>query len=235
MAEHLGCERHAAEGRGSGNSRDGSTPKRARAEIGEGATQRAAMPAELANRGLADAPVVCWDGLAGLPESIRATWPQATVQTCVAHMARNSLRYGSKKHWGPTAKAMRGIYTSPAAEAAEARFESFADDWETACPAMIQSWRKAWDEFTPFGEFPADLCRVVCITNATDSHCARFRRAVRHRGHFPNEQAAMKAHLPCRHDQTQEPVQPDRQDQRCEPRCKRSTRLRETCVHHGRQ
>ena len=36
MTEHLGCERHAAEGRGSGNSRNGSTPKRVTTEIGEG-------------------------------------------------------------------------------------------------------------------------------------------------------------------------------------------------------
>ncbi len=183
---------------------------------GEGATQWAAMPAELANRGLADASVVCCDGLAGLPEPIRATWPQATVQTCVVHMVPNSLRHASKKHWGQITKAMREIYTSPTAEAAEARFESFADDWETAHPAMIQSRRKAWDEFVPFGEFPAELRRVACTTNAIESHSARFRRAVRHRGHFPNEQAAMKALLPCRHDQTQEPVQPDRQDQRLE-------------------
>ena len=130
------------------------------------------------------------------------------------HTAPNSLRHASNKHRGQTAKAKREICTSPTVEAAEARFESFADDWENTCPAMIQSWRKAWDEFVPFGEFPAELRRAVCTTNATDSHCARFRRAVRHRGHSPNEQAAMKAHLPCRHRQTQEPAQPDRQDQR---------------------
>ena len=33
---------------------------------------------------------------------------------------------------------------------------------------------------------------MVYSTNAADSLNARFRRAVRHRGHFPNEQAAMK-------------------------------------------
>ena len=111
---------------------------------------------------------------------------------------------------------MREIYTSPTVEAAEARFESFADDWKTTYPAMIQSWRKSWHEFVPFGEFPAELRRVACAANAIESLNARFRRAVRHRGHFPNEQAAMKALLPCRHDQTQEPTQPDRQDQRPE-------------------
>lgn len=167
----------------------------------------------LRNRGLADALIVCCDGLRGLPESTRATWPQATVQTCVVHMVRNSLRYASRKHWGSITRSMREIYTSPTAEA---RFESFAEDWEATYPAMIGSWRKSWDEFVPFGESPAELRRVVYTTNATDSLNARFRRAVRHRGHFPNEQAAMKVHLPCRHCPAKEPVQPDRQNQRLE-------------------
>ena len=35
MADHLGYERHAPEGRGSGNSRNGSSPKRVTTEIGE--------------------------------------------------------------------------------------------------------------------------------------------------------------------------------------------------------
>ena len=84
---------------------------------GEGAKQWATMLTELRNRGLADALIVCCDGLAGLPESIRATWPDATAQTCVAHMVRNSLRYASRKHRGAITKAMRGIYTSPTIEA----------------------------------------------------------------------------------------------------------------------
>ena len=159
---------------------------------GEGAKQWATMLTELRNRGLADALIVCCDGLKGLPSSIRATWPDATVQTCVVHMARNSLRYASTKHWGPITKAMRDIYTSATVEAAEARFEAFAGDWEDTYPAMIGSWRQAWDEFVPFLEFPPELRRVVYTTNAVESLNARFRRAVRHRGHFPNEQAAMK-------------------------------------------
>ena len=159
---------------------------------GEGAKQWAAMLNELRNRGLADALIVCCDGLAGLPDSIRATWPRATVQTCVVHLVRSGLRYASKKHWGPITRAMRDIYTSPTVEAVEARFESFAGDWEGAYPAMIRSWRNAWDEFTPFLEFPPELRRLVYTTNAVESLNARFRRAVRHRGHFPNEQAAMK-------------------------------------------
>jgi transposase-like protein len=37
-----------------------------------------------------------------------------------------------------------------------------------------------------------EIRRVVCSTNAIESVNARIRRAVRARGHFPNEQAALK-------------------------------------------
>ena len=72
---------------------------------GEGAKQWMSMLSELRNRGLHDALIVCCDGLKGLPEAIRVTWPAATVQTCVVHLVRNSLRYASKKYWGQIARA----------------------------------------------------------------------------------------------------------------------------------
>jgi putative transposase len=159
---------------------------------GEGAKQWATMLTELRNRGLHDALVVCCDGLKGLPDSIRATWPQATVQTCVVHMVRNSLTYASKKDWQPITKAMREIYTASTVDVAAQRFEQFSTDWRQKYPAMIQSWERAWGEFVPFLEFPVELRKVVYTTNAIESLNARFRKAVRHRGHFPNEQSAMK-------------------------------------------
>jgi transposase-like protein len=150
------------------------------------------MLSELRNRGLHDALIVCCDGLKGLPEAIRVTWPNATVQTCVVHLVRNSLRYASKKYWGKIATSLRVIYTAPTVEAAEAHFQDFAQEWRPLYPAMIRSWENAWEEFVPFLEFPVELRRIVYTTNAIESLNARFRRAVRHRGHFPNEQAAMK-------------------------------------------
>lgn len=54
---------------------------------------------------------------------------------------------------------------------------------------MIRSWENSWNEFVPFLEFPVELRKIVYTTNAIESLNARFRRAVRHRGHFPTEQA----------------------------------------------
>ncbi len=150
------------------------------------------MLTELRNRGVADVLIVCCDGLKGLPESIRATWPDATVQTCVVHLVRNTLRYVSKKYWSQITREMREIYTAPLLPAAEALFVEFAERWRDLYPAMIGSWESSWNEFVPFLEFPPELRKVVYATNAIESLNARFRRAVRHRGHFPNEQAALK-------------------------------------------
>src|SRR5205823_3935077 len=159
---------------------------------GAGAKQWMTMLTELRNRGVADALIVCCDGLKGLPDAIRTTWPDAAVQACVVHLVRNSLRYASKKHWGQITRELREIYTTPTVEAAEVRFAEFAIAWRETYPAMVSSWENSWAEFVPFLEFPIELRKIVYTTNAIESLNARFRRAVRHRGHFPNEQAAMK-------------------------------------------
>jgi len=159
---------------------------------GEGAKFWATVLTELRNRGIADAFVVCCDGLKGLPEAIRATWPLAEVQLCVVHLVRSALRYTSKKHWGQVCREMREIYTAPTLAAAEARFAEFAETWRAKYPAMIATWESAWAEFVPFLEFPVELRQIVYTTNAIESLNARFRKAVRHRSHFPNEQAALK-------------------------------------------
>jgi len=159
---------------------------------GEGAKFWTTTLTELRNRGIQDVFIVCCDGLKGLPEAIRATWPLADVQLCVVHLVRSSLRYTSKKHWGQVCREMREIYTAPTLEAAEARFAEFVDTWRERYPAMIDTWQRAWNEFVPFLDFPIELRTIVYTTNAIESLNARFRKAVRHRGHFPNEQAALK-------------------------------------------
>jgi len=159
---------------------------------GEGAKFWMTVLTELRNRGVQDTFIVCCDGLKGLPDSIRATWPLADVQLCVVHLVRSSLRYTSKKHWGQLCREMREIYTAPTVEGAEGRFGEFAEQWRPRYPAMIDTWERAWAEFVPFLAFPVELRTIVYTTNAVESLNARFRKAVRHRGHFPSEQAALK-------------------------------------------
>ena len=159
---------------------------------GEGSKQWMNMLADLRNRGILDVCIVCCDGLKGLPDAIVATWPQATVQTCVVHLVRNSLRFASKKYWAQISRELKTIYTAPSLPAAEAAFEDFATNWETRYPAMIAMWRRSWAEFIPFLDFPVEVRKLIYTTNGIESLNARFRAATRRRGHFPDEQSALK-------------------------------------------
>jgi transposase-like protein len=159
---------------------------------GEGAKQWMNMLTELRNRGILDVCIVCCDGLKGLPDAITATWPLATVQTCVVHLVRNSLRYASKAHWSKITSELRDIYTASTVAAARDRFEEFSERWQGKYPAMIGMWERSWTEFTPFLDFPVEIRKLIYTTNGIESLNARFRQSTRRRGHFPNEQAALK-------------------------------------------
>jgi len=152
---------------------------------GEGAKQWMGMLTELRNRGVADVCIVCCDGLRGLPEAITAIWPLATVQTCVVHMVRNSLRYASKADWGKISGQLKTIYTASTVGAAEQRFADFAQAWKGKYPAMIGMWERSWPEFTPFLQFPVEIRRLIYTTNGIESLNARFRQATRRRGTSP--------------------------------------------------
>jgi len=132
---------------------------------GEGAKFWMNALTELRNRGVHDVFIVCCDGLKGLPESIRATWPLADVQLCVVHLVRSAIRYTSTKHWVQVCREMREIYTAPTEAAAEARFAEFADTWRARYPAMIATWETAWGEFVPFLAFPVELRQIVYTTD----------------------------------------------------------------------
>jgi len=159
---------------------------------GEGAKFWLQVLTELRNRGVGDVCMVVCDGLKGLPDAIEATWPQAVTQTCVIHLLRASFRYAGRQHWDAMAKALRPVYTAPTEAAAKQRFTEFADAWGARYPAVIRLWDSAWSEFVPFLAFDTEIRKVVCSTNAIESVNARIRRAVRARGHFPNEAAALK-------------------------------------------
>lgn len=132
------------------------------------------------------------DGLKGLPDSVNTVWPDTLVQTCIVHLMRNSFRYASRADWDAISKALKPVYQAATVKEAEDRFLDFQDEWGQKYPAIVKLWENAWAEFTPFLQFDREIRRIVCTTNAIESVNARIRKAVKARGHFPNEQAALK-------------------------------------------
>ena len=159
---------------------------------GEGAKYWHHVLTEIKNRGTTDVCIVVCDGLTGLPDAVTAVWPQAIVQTCIVHLLRNSFRYASRKDWPAIARDLKPLYTAPTEAAALDRLAEFAGKWETKYPAIVALWERAWAEFVPFLSFEPEVRAVIYTTNAIESINARIRKAVKARGHFPTETAALK-------------------------------------------
>ncbi|MTG91019.1 IS256 family transposase [Cellulosimicrobium composti] len=159
---------------------------------GEGAKFWLNVLTEIKNRGVGDVCIAVCDGLKGLPDAITTVWELAQVQTCVIHLIRNTFRYAARQDWDKMARDLKPIYTAVNAEQAEVRMDEFADEWVGKYPAAVKLWRSAWGEFIPFLDYDVEIRKIICTTNAIESLNARYRRAVRARGHFPNDAAALK-------------------------------------------
>jgi len=148
---------------------------------------------ELKNRGIADILLAVVDGLKGFPEAINAVFPLTQVQTCIVHMIRHSLDFVSWKDRKPVAAALKEIYRAKDADTAKENLQAFAaSEWGSKYPAIPGVWRRQWQQVIPFFAFPQAVRRIIYTTNAIESLNAKLRRAVKTRGHFPNDEAATK-------------------------------------------
>jgi putative transposase len=158
----------------------------------EGAKFWLAVLNDLHRRGVRDVLIACVDGLAGFPEAIEAVFPQTWVQTCIVHQIRGSLRYVPYKDKRKVAAELKPIYTAPNADAALEELERFDQTWGQRYPMIAQAWRRDWEHITPFLALPDELRRVVYTTNTIEAMHRQIRKAIKTRGHFPDEQAATK-------------------------------------------
>ena len=148
---------------------------------------------ELKNRGVGDILIAVVDGLKGFPEAINAVFPQTVVQTCIVHLIRNSMGFASWKDRKAIAQSLRSVYRAANAEAGLVALEAFEEGpWGQKYPAIAQSWRRHWEQVIPFFAFSEPIRRIIYTTNAIEALNSKLRRAVRTRGHFPSDEAAMK-------------------------------------------
>jgi len=147
---------------------------------------------ELQNRGLQDIFIACVDGLKGFPQAIETVYPQTTVQLCIVHMVRASLNYVNWKERKAVAHALQRIYRAATVEEAERQLAQFGADWGRRYPPITALWRRNWQGIIPFFQFPPEIRKIVYTTNAIESLNMTLRKAIKTRGAFPSEDAALK-------------------------------------------
>lgn len=162
-------------------------------EQSEGAKFWLKVMTELKNRGLNDMLIAVVDGLKGFPDAITAVFPETQVQTCIVHLMRGSLEFCSWQDRKHVAAELKAIYQAPTVEAAERALAEFAaSDWGRKYPNIAPMWRRAWQQVIPFLAYPPEVRKVIYTTNALESVNMRLRKIIKNRGHFPNDDAAIK-------------------------------------------
>ena len=169
---------------------------------------------DLKQRGVQDILIACVDGLTGFPDAIEAIFPKTTVQTCIVHLIRNSLKYVPRREREQVARDLKPIYTAVDADQAQSELETFDEKWGQRFPVITQAWLNAWEHVIPFLEFPDEVRRVIyttesernaddaaastlhtdtnAIENAIEALNRQLRKAIKTKGSFPTEDAARK-------------------------------------------
>ena len=161
-------------------------------ESNEGAKFWLKVISELKNRGVQDILIVCCDGLKGFPQAIEAVFPKSVVQTCIVHMIRNSMRFVGWVQRKAVCAELRNVYAAPTEQAGLAELDAFEAKYAQRFPAIASSWRSNWDRVRPFFDFPPELRRLNYTTNAIESLNFQLRKVTKAKGHFPNDEAAIK-------------------------------------------
>jgi putative transposase len=147
---------------------------------------------DLKQRGVQDILICCVDGLKGFPEAIEAVFPQTTVQTCIVHLIRQSLKYVPRRQYDQVVNDLKPVYTAINADQAMVALEAFEEKWGGQIPVIGQAWRNSWEYVIPFMSFEPEVRRVIYTTNAIEALNRQLRKAVKTKGSFPSEDAARK-------------------------------------------
>ncbi len=128
----------------------------------------------------------------GFTESIQAVFPRATIQRCIVHMIRTSLRFVNWKDYRSLCKDLKTVYRADNAEIAWKNLETFGEKWDKKYPEIREKWEKNWIELSPFFDYPEKLRKIIYTTNAVEALHRILRKATKTKGAFTNDKAIEK-------------------------------------------
>lgn len=147
---------------------------------------------ELKNRGIKDILIACMDGLKGLPEALKITFPETETQLCVVHMIRNSIKFVSSKNQKTFIKDLKLVYQAASESEATTALDALVEKWGRVYPLAVNPWVNHWDKISTYFKYPADLRRMIYTTNAVESLHRQFRKVTKNRAVMPNDNALLK-------------------------------------------
>lgn len=146
---------------------------------------------DIKNRGVEDIFIACVDGLKGFPEAIKAIFPLADVQVCIAHQIRHTTMFLPHKDRKRFCEDLKAVYTAPSDEAGRDALANVMELWPQY-KAYLKSWENRWEDIAPFFNYPQPIRRMIYTTNAIENLNRQFRKVTKTTGVFPHDEALIK-------------------------------------------
>ncbi|GMU25604.1 IS256 family transposase [Patescibacteria group bacterium] len=146
---------------------------------------------DMKNRGVDDILIACVDGLKGFPEAIKAVFPHADVQVCIAHQIRHTIMFIPHKDKKRFCDELKSVYTAPTEEAGMDALKAMMDRWPQY-RSYLKSWETRWSDLAPFFGYPEPVRRMVYTTNAIENLNRQFRKVTKTTTVFPHDDALIK-------------------------------------------
>jgi putative transposase len=146
---------------------------------------------ELKNRGVDDILIACVDGLKGFPEAIKAIYPEAEVQVCIAHQIRHTIKFLPFKDREAFCKDLKNVYTALNEEAGREALHETMEKWPQY-RGYLKSWEDRWADLAPFFSYPGPIRRMMYTTNAIENMNRQFRKVTKTTTIFPHDDALIK-------------------------------------------
>lgn len=146
---------------------------------------------DIKNRGVEDILIACVDGLKGFPEAIKAMYPNAEVQVCIAHQIRHTIMFVPHKYREQFCNDLKVVYTAPTEEAGMQALKEMQERWPQY-RAYLKSWEQRWADLAPFFGYPEPIRKIMYTTNAIENLNRQFRKVTKTTSVFPHDDALVK-------------------------------------------
>lgn len=158
----------------------------------EGANFWLSVLTDLQNRGVQDILIACVDGLKGFPDAIKSVFPQTSIQLCIVHQIRNSIKYVASKNQKEFMKDLKTVYQAVNKDSAEEALDQLDSKWGEDYPIVIKSWRDNWDLLTEYFQYTAPIRKLIYTTNTVEGYHRQIRKVTKNKGVFTNDQSLEK-------------------------------------------
>jgi putative transposase len=116
------------------------------------------------------------DGLSGLEKVFEEEFPNANVQRCQVHVARNVLAKVPHKVKKEVADDLRSIFYASSKGKADEFYRSFYKKWNKEIPSAVKSLTHSIDACLTFFQFPEEEWISLRTTNIIERLNKEFRR-----------------------------------------------------------